>query len=344
MSKKTVNTTAPSLKVLSEDKEHETGVSKVTTFRLDPDTVEFEDGFNVRTQDDLWQAHVDRLYTAMKNGAAVPPIDVRIDAGRIIAVDGHARTTAARKLKKEVPEFTLEARQFRGNEQERVLHMLGTGSGQKTLSPLEQGVGYLRLVKYGMTPVQIAEKLGVSRVTIDNGLTLAEAPVEVQELVRSGAVSSSVAREAVKQGSEGVEALKTAAAAADTAPAPTTKNGAKSKKKKVTAKKLAGTAADKKTKKGKKKKDKKDSVPNWNKALSMSVVDMPGEYTKSEFLALASKTPQAVPPVSPFVEGEIMVKVKKDHATAAAAFLRANAPEDDQTLKDFAAALEMACM
>jgi len=244
-----INTTAPSLKLLAEDKEHTTGVSKITTFRVDPDSVTVEAGFNVRTDDDTLAAHIDRLYLAMKNGAAVPAIDVRVDAGKIILVDGYCRTNAAKRLKKEVPEFTMEARQFRGDEQERTLHMLGTGSGQKPLTPLEQGIGYLRLIKYGMTAQAIADKLGVSTVTISNGLTLAEAPVEVQDLVRSGAVSSSTAREAVKQGAEGVEALKAAAAS----PEPhTTKEGKTSKKKKVTAKKLKNTAAAKGAKRKKK--------------------------------------------------------------------------------------------
>lgn len=349
------NTTAPSLKVLSEDKEHETGVSKVTTFRVDPDNVTFEDGFNVRTHDDTWDAHVDRLYTAMKNGASVPAIDVRVDSGKIIAVEGHARTLAARRLKKEVPEFTLEARQFRGNEQERVLHMLGTGGGQKPLTPLEQGIGYLRLVKYGLTSQQIADKLGVSSVTIDNGLTLAEAPVEVQNLIRSGVVSSTAAREAIKGGAEGVEALKAAAAKEEGTTDPVAKKGKKGKKsKKVTAKKLRGTAADKNTRaKGKKGKkgEKKQTLAEWNKELAMSVHTgahtTEATFTKSEFLALASAPSAQAPTGIPGMtvgEGEMVVKVNKEYAGAAVAFLRANAPDEAAGLKEFADALELALL
>lgn len=303
------NTSANSLRLLSEDKEHATGVIKQTTFRVDPDEVIFEKDFNVRTDDDTLAAHVERLYLAMKNGASVPPLDLRVDGGKMYVVDGHSRTTAARRLKKEIPDFTLEARQFRGNEQDRVLHLLGTGSGQKPLTPLEQGIGYLRLIKFGLTSTQIAEKLGVSRVTVDNGLTLAESPVEVQDLIKSGAVSSTTAREAVKQGPEGVAALTTAAAEAAATPAPANKDGKPSKKKKVTAKKLAGTGADKKTKKPKKKSKKGIA------------------YT-----------------IKGVMDGEIVVKLVKTDAQASVDFLKANAPEDNKEINALIAVIELAMM
>lgn len=307
--KANTNTTAPSLKLLAEDKDHDNGVSKITTFRVVPSNVTIEPGFNVRTDDDTLAAHIDRLYLAMKAGAAVPAIDVRVEAGKIILVDGYCRTTAAQRLQKEVPEFTLEARQFRGNEQERVLHMLGTGSGQKSLTPLEQGIGYLRLIKYGMTQQAIADKLGVSVVTVSNGLTLAEAPIEVQELVRSGAVSSSTAREAVKQGVEGVEALKQAAAATEPH---VTEKGKTSKKKKVTAKKLKGTAAAKGAKASKKTSKKAATAPTGQASVAGA--------------------------------GEILVKLQKSNAQAAVDFLKSNAPDNDQEISGLIAGLELALM
>lgn len=328
MPKSKENTTATSLRLLAEDKDHTNHVSKATIFQVDPDKVTFEPGFNLRPEVsfddgkdplethlervkiaeadglplDAIDAHINRLYLAMKEGAAVPPLDLRVEAGKIVCIDGHCRTIAGRRLKKEVPTYTIEARQFRGNEQERVLHMLGTGSGQKPLSPLEQGLGYLRLIKYGMSAQDIATKLGVSRVTVDNGLVLAEAAPEVQQLVRDGTVSSTTAREAIKQGPEGVAALTAAAAAPEA-----TGDGKKSKKKKVTAKKLAGTAADKTTKP--KKSKKKKATP----------ADKAGE-------------------------GEVLIKAKKDQAQSAVDFLKANAPNSDEVLNQFINALEMALM
>lgn len=336
---------ATSLRAISEGGTG--GVTKSTTFRVDPNLVTFEKGFNLREPNDELDLHIDRLYASMKAGAFIPPVDVQInDKGEIVARDGHCRTKAARKLRKEMPEYTLECRQLRGNEVDAVLHMLGTGSGQKPLTPLEQGRGYLRLVKMGLKSQDIADKLGVSRVTVDNGLTLAEAPVEVQQLISNGEVSSTTAREALKQGPEAVAALKKAADEERANPTPT-KAGKQSTKKKVTAKKLQGTAADKtKNKKNAKKgpkKGPKKTIAEWNKELEMNIqpespAAAEAKFTKAEFLALAG-----TPAAESVAEGEIMVKVNKFQAQAAVDFLKANAPDgvEGALVKSFAAALEM---
>jgi ParB-like chromosome segregation protein Spo0J len=232
--------TPVSLKGLAESKT--AGITKSTTFRVDPDLVILEDGFNLRLASKELADDNERLFLAMKEGAFIPPIDVVIVEGRIICRDGHRRTTAAQRLKAEdLPEYTLEARQLRGNDSDAVLHMLGTGSGGRPLSPLEQGLGYLRLVKLGLAVVDIAKKLGTSRVTVDKGITLAEAPMEVQKMVQRGEVSATTAIGAVKQGKEGVAALKSAVQKHREKPTKK-KNG---QAKKVTAKTLRGTKADK---------------------------------------------------------------------------------------------------
>lgn len=197
-----------SLKQLAEGKAE--GVQKATIFKLDPDLVEFEEGFNLRqmnTPETL--DHIERLYIAMKNGATVPPIDVSVVDGRIVARDGHCRTTAARRLKAEGIPYVLEARQFRGNEIEATLHVLDSAEG-KALSPLEQGNGFLRLIRYGLTEAQIAARRGVSRTTIENGLILAEAPLAIQQMIVAGEVAAHVAVDLIRKhgGSKAAEVLR----------------------------------------------------------------------------------------------------------------------------------------
>lgn len=170
-----------SLKAMAEGKVE--GIQKATYFKVDPQLVEFEEGFNLREEGPDLDAYLDSLYQAMKAGAAIPPIDVSVVDGRIVARDGHCRTRAARRLVAEGIEYMLEARQYRGNDADCVLHMLGTAQG-KSLTPLEQGRGYLRLTRYGMTVVQISERTGLHRNTIDNWLILAEAPSDIQQMLK----------------------------------------------------------------------------------------------------------------------------------------------------------------
>lgn len=255
---------ATSLRALTEKLAE--GIKRIETFRVNPALLEFEEGFNLRQDTKETKEHIERLYLAMKAGAQMPPLDVQVVEGKILVRDGHCRTKAGQRYQKEEKDFTLECRQLRGNDTDAVLHMLGSGTGGKALTPLEAGLGYLRLLTAGLKPQEIATRLGVSVVTVNNGVTLAEAPREVQQMILDGKVSSTTARDAIKNGKEGIADLKKAVAAADEEnanPAPRKAKGKKStpaKKKKVTAKKLKGTKAEKKTKKRKTEEPAPDPV------------------------------------------------------------------------------------
>lgn len=198
--------TAVSLKQLAEGKAE--GVQKATYFKISPDVVEFEDGFNLREEGPELNEHLERMYAAMKAGAYFPPIDVSVIDGRIIARDGHCRTRTAKRLRAEGIEIMLEARQFRGNEAECVFHMISSSQG-KPLTPLESGRGYLRLIRYGHDVPAICARTGVSRTTVENGLILAEAPVAIQQMIVKGEVSAHVAIEVIrKHGSKAAEILR----------------------------------------------------------------------------------------------------------------------------------------
>lgn len=186
-----------SLKQLAESKA--VGIQKTSiVFKVDPDLVEFEENFNLRDPyDPELSEHIERLYVAMKAGSYVPPIDVRIVDGRIIARDGHCRTTVARRLKAEGVDYVLEARQIKGDEASDVYHMLGSNQG-RAFTPLEQGRGFKRLVSYGQDIGKIAARTGLHRSTIENAIALAETPVKVQQLVASGKVSGSLALKTVR--------------------------------------------------------------------------------------------------------------------------------------------------
>lgn len=194
-----------SLKAMAEAKAD--GIQKATFFKVRPDLVEFEEGFNLREEGPELDEHIERLYQAMKAGAYIPPIDVAVIDGRVIARDGHCRTRAGRRLLAEGIEYLLEARQLRGNDSDAVFHMLGSGQG-KHFTPLEQGRGFLRLINMGHEVAAIAARTGLHRSTVENGLALAEAPAAVQKMVAEGKVASHTALKTVrKHGTKAAEKL-----------------------------------------------------------------------------------------------------------------------------------------
>lgn len=185
-----------SLKVAAEKKIHGDGVSKVTGFAVDPRLLEVEEGFNARP---LNTDHVNEMALAQRNGAVFPPLEVRVEDGRIIIVDGHHRHAAS--LQNIAAGFdikSLDVRHFRGNDADRVAHMITSASGL-ALTPLQLGVQYRKLIGYGWTEPQIANRRGKSVQHVKDMIRLAEANSDVHQLVNAGQISGTAALKAVKQ-------------------------------------------------------------------------------------------------------------------------------------------------
>lgn len=199
--KKTTLKPAVSLKVMKE--RGMAGVSTVKSWGVDPRLVEFEAGFN-RPID---REHVESIKAALRAGHELDDIKVRVDEGRIIAVDGHHRVTAAVEWLAEPgvqePEggFQLGAKQFRGGDAERVIHLITSSQGL-ALAPLERSTQYRKLVGWGWSHQMIAEAVGRSVQNVSDALLLAEANSDVHQAVRSGSIAATEAIKVVRQHGE----------------------------------------------------------------------------------------------------------------------------------------------
>jgi len=185
-----------SLKVAAEKKIHGDDVSKVTSFAVAPHLLEIEEGFNARP---LNPDHVAEMSLAMRNGATFPPLEVRVDDGHILIVDGHHRHAAALKAIAEGFEIkALDCRHFRGNDADRVAHMLNSASGL-ALTPLQLGVQYRKLIGFGWTEAQIAGRRGKTVQHVKDMVQLAEANSDVHQMVNAKQISGTAALKMVKQ-------------------------------------------------------------------------------------------------------------------------------------------------
>lgn len=184
-----------SLKVAAEDKNNPT-VSKVTAFAVDPRALEVEEGFNARP---LNPDHVNEMALAQRNGAVFPPLEVRVEDGHIFIVDGHHRHAASmQNIAAGFDIKSLDVRHFRGNDADRVAYMITSASGLP-LTPLQLGVQYRKLIGYGWTEPQIANRRGKSVQHVKDMIQLAEANSDVHQLVNAGQISGTAALKAVKQ-------------------------------------------------------------------------------------------------------------------------------------------------
>ena len=196
-----------SLKVAAETKAG--GVAKQTSFRVDPRIVEVEPGFNRQID----RANIEQFKIAIKGGAIIPDIFVRVENGRIIMVDGEHRLIAVKELISEGVEIaSMSATQFRGNDADRITHLLTSAQG-KGLSPLEAGLQYKKLINLGWSNQKIRERTGMSVQHIAGCIELAESNSDVHASIRSGDISSTEARKVVKEhGSKAGEVIAKAKA------------------------------------------------------------------------------------------------------------------------------------
>jgi ParB-like chromosome segregation protein Spo0J len=183
-----------SLKAAAEDKEIE-GIGKETSFKVDPRMIEIQPGFNRP----ISRPHVEQIKTSIRNGATVPPIFVRVDRGRVIMVDGEHRHIAVTELIAEGLEIPfMSAIQFRGSDADAIAHLLTSAQGEP-ISPLDQGIQYLKLMRLHWDVKMISARTGKSSTHIENCLMLAEANTDVQQSVRKGDIAGSTAVDLIRE-------------------------------------------------------------------------------------------------------------------------------------------------
>lgn len=195
--------TFPSLKAAAEQKVHGGEIAKATHFNVDPKHIKVKPGFNRPIDRD----NVEQFKTAIRNGAIIPPIYVHVENGVIELVDGEHRWIAVCELVAEgEPILSMAAIQFRGDAAEQIAHLLTSSQG-KPLTPLESGLQYQKLARYGWTTKQIADRVGRSQGHVSQCIALAESGIEIKQAVQRGEVSSTLAMEVVRTHGAGAGAV-----------------------------------------------------------------------------------------------------------------------------------------
>lgn len=191
-----------SLKKVAEDKTQTAiGIKKITDYALDPRNISIEPGFNARDMVNMsveLRAHIDCLKAAIRAGAKMPALDVRVAGDKIYVVDGHCRLTAYMELIAEGVEILfVSVCQFNGNDEDRDFHVLNSAS-QLHLTRLEQGRIYKRRMGYGWSVSQIAERAQKSASFVEQNLMLYNANNDVHQMLVSEQVSAKVALDAIR--------------------------------------------------------------------------------------------------------------------------------------------------
>lgn len=188
-------------------------------FMMRPQDIVVMDDFNVRDfslPENI--AHVRALADNIKAyGGVRIPLMVKWEDKLAKLVSGECRLRASLLAISEG--FPLEAipcmsEPIGQDEIARSLSFFSDNTG-KNLNALEQSVGVARAHKLGLSPAQIAERIGFTHTWVSELLTLAGAPEAVKAKIREGAISPTSAAEIVrKDGSEAADVIAEASSIA----------------------------------------------------------------------------------------------------------------------------------
>jgi ParB family chromosome partitioning protein len=142
---------------------------------------------------------LEELADSIKANGVVQPIVVRpaTEQGRYILVMGERRLHASKKAEK----THIPALVRRISEQQAAEMTIIENLQREDLSPLEQAQAFRVLSnQFNLTQQQIAERVGLSRVSVANYMRLLKLPREVMEMLAEKRINFSQAKELLKLG------------------------------------------------------------------------------------------------------------------------------------------------
>lgn len=171
---------------------------------FEPSKLEIEEGLNARNiESPEVQAHIEWLVESIAETGVRKPLEIFTKEDKIFVADGHCRLLAVRRLIDRGVEIPVvpcipESRKKGENEIDRILNQNLSNSGLR-LTPLEEGYNVKRALALGWTATQVAKKLGRSVSWVGGLMELQSAEPEVQNMVRAGEVSATLATQVARE-------------------------------------------------------------------------------------------------------------------------------------------------
>lgn len=199
----------------------EIGAKRANVFDLDLDQIEVLPDFNPRvsgTKD--YEGHIAALTDSILANGFLPgkPLTVYPAQEEVensdekitvfYIVDGHSRFEAAKRAVakgadiKTLPVSIMPRTDAASPLADLAVMTVVNNNSTRPLSPVELAIVVKRLVGYEVAKTDIAKRLGITARYVDDLLVLHDAPASVQEAVRSGKVSATLAIAELRQGGD----------------------------------------------------------------------------------------------------------------------------------------------
>ena len=181
----------------------EIATSKRDVYMVHPSEIHEKDGWNVRDETAEYLEHIDNLALSIAEIGVREPLKCYMENDVLYVSNGHSRLRAVTHAEKtfgiEIKAIPVLLEDRLSNDADRVLTLLTSNSG-KPLTRMEKAKVYKRLLNFGWSMKEIANRSGVDISTVSSTLEINIIPEAAKELIRDGKVSASLALEAVKEG------------------------------------------------------------------------------------------------------------------------------------------------
>lgn len=172
-------------------------------FMIDPRAIIVPENFNCR--EDF--GDLDELMQSIVTVGIQSPLRGRQEGDNFILTDGERRLRAIKKAIEQGNEiarvpFIVEPKGY--TDAQRYLDQIICNSG-KPFTAIEQSKVFQKLVTFGWTEQEISAKVGKSVSHVRNMLTLFNAPEQIQETIREGKISSTLAVEIIQENKDNAE-------------------------------------------------------------------------------------------------------------------------------------------
>lgn len=176
----------------------------------------FEPGFNLPGRTEQDDEDDESLYEHICVGGYIPPLEVRPrDDGGVWVVEGHRRTKqigraiAAGMFPRDSKDgkFWVKVVQFPGNDIIKRTARLLTSNTSKKATDLQEAEVYRRLRGFELTTADIARECNVKRPRVEQLLAFIDADRDVQNAVKAGDISRTLAVAITKDHGEAAGAV-----------------------------------------------------------------------------------------------------------------------------------------
>ena len=157
------------------------------TVKIDLDKIVVRKSFNVRKDYGDIEALAKSI---LENGQVLPGIVDVLKDGRFVLTDGHRRFEALKLLQKQGIDlrFLTVVNKAKTTEEQRIIQMFTT-QDNKHLEPVEVADLIQRLLKFGNSQKEVAEKIGKSNSYVSQMASFSKESEVVKEAVQKGNLS-----------------------------------------------------------------------------------------------------------------------------------------------------------